>query len=458
MLSECNSTPIHSSEIDLASISHVNSTDDLTRSSLPPQRPTQTSLRQRLPQRPYFHSRRVQKGTVERPELMIKDPRDKWITIIPALGIVVGLAAIALLSWAGYTSVDNYKYCKVFTDDFSNGFNSTIWNKHVEVGGYGNGEFELTTNTDENIFVRDGQLVIKPTLQTDKYLSETTKINLTADGTCSSATTQDCIQVANLTAGDIVAPVKSGRITTKKFGVIRYGRIEIVAKLAAGDWLLSQLMMFPAKDYYGAWPASGEIDIGIVRGNNYTYDGGRGNQQVSTQLHWGLDTSTDRWQSTSGSRNALLTTFHRDFHTFGLEWSHKYLFTWLDHRIAQVTYVNFNHPFYQHGGFHQSLANGSQISDPWSGPGTSDATPFDRPFYLIIALAVGGTSGWFPDDVQGKPWVNDAVTPRKDFWKAKDQWYPTWEEHNGGEMVIKRVSMWQQCDRAATDLSQFGTS
>ncbi|RKL11773.1 hypothetical protein BFJ71_g254 [Fusarium oxysporum] len=321
-----------------------------------------------------------------------------------------------------------------------------------------NGEFALTTDTDENVFVRDSQLIIKPTLQTDKFLSETTKINLTAHGTCSSTTTQDCVQVANLTAGEIVAPVKSGRITTKNFGVVRYGRVEIVAKLAAGDWLLSQLMMFPAKEYYGAWPASGEIDIGMVRGNNYTYDNGRGNQQVSTQLHWGLDTSTDRWQSTSGARNALLTTFNRDFHTFGLEWSDKYLFTWLDHRIAQVTYVKFNHPFYQHGGFHQALANGSQISDPWDGPGTSNATPFDRPFYLIIALAVGGTSGWFPDDVHGKPWVNDAIFPRGDFWNAKDRWYPTWEKNNGGEMVIKSVSMWQQCDRAATDLSHFSTS
>ncbi|CZR49125.1 uncharacterized protein FPRO_12561 [Fusarium proliferatum ET1] len=454
----CNSTAIRSSGSYLASTSHANSTEDLVRPSLAAQSSTESSLKKRFPPRPYFHSRRVKKGTVERPYLAVKDPRGIWITIIPALGILVGLAAIALLTWSGYKSVDKHKYCTVFTDDFSNGFNSTIWNKQVEVGGYGNGEFELTTDTDENVFVRDGQLIIKPTLQTDKFLSETTKINLTAQGTCSATTTQDCVQVANLTAGEIVAPVKSGRITTKNFGVIRYGRVEIVAKLAAGDWLLSQLMMFPAKDYYGAWPASGEIDIGMVRGNNYTYDNGRGNQQVSTQLHWGLDTGTDRWQSTSGARNTLRTTFHKDFHTFGLEWSNKYLFTWLDHRIAQVTYVKFNHPFYQHGGFHQALTNGSQISNPWTGPGTSNATPFDRPFYLIIALAVGGTSGWFPDDVHGKPWVNDAITPKTDFWNAKDQWYPTWEKNNGGEMVIKRVSMWQQCDRAATDLSQFSSS
>ncbi|KAF5975172.1 hypothetical protein FBULB1_7528 [Fusarium bulbicola] len=47
----------------------------------------------------------------------------------------------------------------------------------------------------------------------------------------------------------------------------------------------------------------------------------------------------------------------------------------------------------------RSSLTGSQISNPWTGPGTSNATPFDRPFYMIIALAVGGMSSWFPDDV-----------------------------------------------------------
>lgn len=236
---------------------------------------------------------------------------------------------------------------------------------------------------------------------------------------------------------------------------MRYGRIEIEAKLSAGDWLLSQLMMFPAENYYGEWPASGEIDIGMVRGNNVRYDQGQGNQQVSSQLHWGLDTSTDRWQGTSGIRQATLTTFHRDFHTFGLEWSPKYIFTWVDRRIAQVSYVSFDQPRFTAGGFTQFSANGSEVVNPWDGPGTSYSTPFDRPFYLTIALAVGGTTGWFPDGIDGKPWSDDSISPRKDFWHGKSQWYPTWEQNSGGELLIKRVSMWQQCDRAATDLSHF---
>jgi hypothetical protein len=34
---------------------------------------------------------------------------------------------------------------------------------------------------------------------------------------------------------------------------------------------------------------------------------------------------------------------------------------------------------------------------------------FRKVFYLIIDLAVGGTSGWFPDDKGGKPWYDGSV-------------------------------------------------
>lgn len=87
--------------------------------------------------RPFFHSRRIRKGTIDRPELREKDPREIWITLIPILGFILGVAVVALLAWSGYSSVSRHQYCHVFTDDFSNGFNSTIWTKHVETGGYG---------------------------------------------------------------------------------------------------------------------------------------------------------------------------------------------------------------------------------------------------------------------------------------------------------------------------------
>jgi beta-glucanase (GH16 family) len=43
--------------------------------------------------------------------------------------------------------------------------------------------------------------------------------------------------------------------------------------------------MMPQDSVYGAWPASGEIDIMEARGNNYSYPGGR--DVFTSTLHWG---------------------------------------------------------------------------------------------------------------------------------------------------------------------------
>nr|KAG5698671.1 hypothetical protein BaRGS_022559 [Batillaria attramentaria] len=50
---------------------------------------------------------------------------------------------------------------------------------------------------------------------------------------------------------------------------------------------------------------------------------------------------------------------------------------------------------------------------------------------IQLNVAVGGTLGFFPDNVQNqpypKPWCNscpDAGMANRKFWEAKDQWYP----------------------------------
>lgn len=85
----------------------------------------------------YFHSRRVKKGEVEKPWLDKKDPKEKWVTIIPVLGIVLGLAISGFLIWDGLHSVVKHNYCLVLQDDFSGGFNDQVWTKEVQVGGFG---------------------------------------------------------------------------------------------------------------------------------------------------------------------------------------------------------------------------------------------------------------------------------------------------------------------------------
>jgi hypothetical protein len=85
----------------------------------------------------YFQSRRIKKGEEERPWLTEHDSREKWQTIIPCIGLVIGLATCAFLLYDGISSVTNNKYCPVLEDNFSSGFNDEIWTKEVEVGGFG---------------------------------------------------------------------------------------------------------------------------------------------------------------------------------------------------------------------------------------------------------------------------------------------------------------------------------
>ena len=236
-------------------------------------------------------------------------------------------------------------------------------------------------------------------------------------------------------------PTRSGRVNTKKGAKIKYGRVEVTAQLPQGDWLWPAIWLLPVSDTYGPWPASGEIDIMESRGNNYTYGQG-GNDIISSALHWGPDTNLDGWWRTNNKRRALHTTYSAGFNTFGLEWSQKYLFTYVNSRLLQVLYTNFDQPMWQRGNFPAADSNGTKVSDIWSQTGRSN-TPFDQYFYLILNVAVGGTNGWFQDGQSDKPWVDSSPKARNDFWKNQEQWYPTWV---APEMRVSRVQMWQQCD------------
>lgn len=214
----------------------------------------------------YFRSRRKPQGEIEKPWLEKKDPRQKWLTLFPLIGLIIGFILSGYLVYDGLASVETPEYCSVYEDDFAGGFDEKIWTKEVEVGGFGNGQFDQTTNTDENVFVKDGILTIKPTLQ-DQHLIETNNvINLTASGLCTSDEWNSCVVSTNTTNGTIVNPAKSARINTKKGATIQYGRVEVVAKMPRGDWLWPAIWMLPANNTYGPWPMSGEVCLALPNG------------------------------------------------------------------------------------------------------------------------------------------------------------------------------------------------
>lgn len=85
----------------------------------------------------YFHSRRVRKGEIEKPWTKQTDPKEKWVTILPIIGIIIGLGISGFLVWDGIRSVVKHKYCPVLEEDWSQGFNEKVWMKEVQVNGFG---------------------------------------------------------------------------------------------------------------------------------------------------------------------------------------------------------------------------------------------------------------------------------------------------------------------------------
>lgn len=181
----------------------------------------------------------------------------------------------------------------------------------------------MTTDTNENVFIEDSTLVIMPTLQEDALMETDYTIDLRGHG-CTGTHWTDCVASTNTTNGTIINPVKSGRINTKKSASIKYGRVEVVAKLPIGDWLWPAIFMLPTDSVYGKWPRSGEMDIMESRGNNYTYKEG-GNNIVSSALHFGPNEHNDGWWRNFVKHKALHTSFATGWHTYGIEVSSKVL-------------------------------------------------------------------------------------------------------------------------------------
>lgn len=286
---------------------------------------------------------------------------------------------------------------------------------------------------------------IKPKLQNEVLIDQNNVINLLDDGTCTSNTWANCVSATNNTNGNltIVQPVLSGRINTKLGAKITYGRVEVRAKISKGDWLWPAIWMLPVEDTYGVWPRSGEIDILEARGNNYTNSAG-GNNFAFSSLHWGPDAENDAYKLSTNDKTAPHSELGDAFHTYGLEWTDKYIFTYLDNVLNQVMYYKLNTPLYPRGNFPSADQKGNALTNPWATTGRSNS-PFDQEFYLILNVAVGGQNGWFPDGRDDKPWVDGSQSAKLDFWNARNSWLPTWQKSAGGSMAVDSVKMWRLC-------------
>lgn len=151
----------------------------------------------------------------------------------------------------------------------------------------------------------------------------------------------------------------SARLTTYGKKEFTYGRIDIRAKLPKGQGIWPALWMLGANFKTTPWPASGEIDI-------MEYLGHQTNKIYGT-IHWGNVGA----QSTQISQGYVLPSgnFNEKFHVFSLIWTSDKMEWYVD----DVKFLT---------------ANKSQVNGNY---------PFDKPFFLIFNVAVGGNWPGSPD-------------------------------------------------------------
>jgi beta-glucanase (GH16 family) len=188
--------------------------------------------------------------------------------------------------------------------------------------------------------------------------------------------------------------------------------------MPAGDWIWPAIWMMPARDVYGGWPRSGEIDIAEARGNRLLFDGdvNVGVEQTGFTMHFGPAWNINGWPTTHFNHNQS-PGFDADFHVYKIVWTDESIEYYVDDTLHHT--VEAGDGFWARGNF-----TGDNI---WEGQGAM--APFNQEFYIILNNAVGGVNYFndrFRNEPTPKPWSNNSPQAARDFWDARSRWLPTW--------------------------------
>lgn len=184
--------------------------------------------------------------------------------------------------------------------------------------------------------------------------------------------TEDAVSVADgslkITAtkqqqGD--RPYTSGRILTRDKASFTYGYFEARMKTPTGSGMWPAFWMLPqpsspanSENEYGGWPANGEIDIMEAKG--------RLENKVDTTLHFGKAWNAHDYVT----KETTLSSNTDEWHTYAVDWTADAISWFVDgQKVLTVT------------------------KDRWWSQDASNqgkSQPFDKPFYIIFNLAVGG--------------------------------------------------------------------
>lgn len=203
-------------------------------------------------------------------------------------------------------------YQLVWEDNFEGTeLNRDDWNVELHDPGWVNAEWQEYVDSEENIYVKDGNLIIQPIKEDDYYTS--------------------------------------GRVNTQNKHDFLYGRFEARLKVPCGMGFLPAFWMMPTDEsFYGQWPKCGEVDIMEVMG------------QTTDTLHGTLHFGEPHAQR-QGTYVLEEGNFADEFHVFACEWEPGEMRFYVDNELYftehdwftkrngfdEITYpAPFDQPFY----------------------------------------------------------------------------------------------------------------
>ena len=257
---------------------------------------------------------------------------------------------IFILCWAAFSAQgadDQWKL--VWSDEFDEAGlpNGKRWTN--EVGFIRNREAQYyTAGRRENARVEDGKLIIEA--RKERF-------------------TNPRFSAENRRRGSEFAEFTSASLTTEGLAEWRYGRVEVRAKLPQGRGVWPAIWMLGTNRKEVGWPACGEIDI-------MEYVGFK-----PDVIHANIHTRKYNHVKGTGKGDKLrIEKPFENFHVYAIEWNSERIDFFVD-KEKYFTYAK----------------------DQGAG---EDAWPFDKPFYLILNLAIGGAWG-------GQKGIDETIFPQK---------------------------------------------
>ncbi|KAM0727159.1 Beta-1,3-glucan-binding protein [Formica fusca] len=299
----------------------------------------------------------------------------------------------------------------LFEENFDT-INSTKWNSIQRFAGAPDYEF-VVYMTNDVTDINDGWLRIKPILLDTKFGKDfTSHGRLILEDCTGQIGTSECQHQA---AGwYILPPLISGRLNTKGKFEFLFGRIEIRAKLPRGlDWVYPLLILESTENTL-EFGLHREIRIASSVGNDILRTPAGENISNRILSAGGLTIALNGSDAQNINRFQLLKRqsskpWAENLHIFEIEWKSGLI-------VAKVDGVQY----------------GEQVVDG----------SFGKPSYLTLGIAVGGVHE-FPDLVTSngyvKPWRNAEAKAMFKFYRAKDNWYPTWDTQTALEVDYVKV-------------------